>query len=42
MDDWLIQQFTILGFSFQNWMGAVLVIIVTAALVGRLNNDKAR
>jgi len=36
MDDWLIQQFTFLGFTFQNWMVAILVIIVTAALVAMI------
>jgi hypothetical protein len=38
VDDWLIQQFTLLGFTFQNWMVVVLAVIVAAALVARIED----
>jgi hypothetical protein len=32
MDEWLVQQFTLFGVHFQNWMLLVLVILVLAIL----------
>jgi hypothetical protein len=32
MNEWLVEQFTLIGFHFQNWMLLVLVIIVLAIL----------
>jgi hypothetical protein len=36
--DWLVQHFTILGFTFQNWMVVILAVIVAAVLVARMEN----
>jgi hypothetical protein len=32
MDQWLVEQFTLFGLHFQNWMLLVLVILVLAIL----------
>jgi len=31
--EWLVERFTLLGLSFQNWMVVALVMIVIAVLV---------
>jgi hypothetical protein len=36
--DWLVQDFTLLGFKFQNWMVVILTMIVAAVLVARMEN----
>ena len=36
MDDWLVEQFPLLGFTFQNWMVVILAMIVAAMLIARI------
>jgi hypothetical protein len=36
--DWLVQHFTLLGFTFQNWMVVILAMIVAAVLMARMEN----
>ncbi|WP_276328138.1 hypothetical protein [Bradyrhizobium erythrophlei] len=33
MDDWLIDQVTLIGIPFQNWMMVTFVLILIAALI---------
>lgn len=35
MDDWLVREFSLLGFQFQNWMVVVLAVIGIAALIAK-------
>lgn len=38
MNDWLVQQFTLLGWTFQNWMVVILVMILAAMLIARIED----
>jgi hypothetical protein len=36
--DWLVQHFTLLGWTFQYWMVAILALILAAMLVARIED----
>jgi hypothetical protein len=38
MGEWLAEQFTLVGLTFQNWMIIAGTIIVIAALISRMEN----
>ena len=38
MGDWLAEQFTLLGLTFQNWMIVTVTLIVIAALISTMEN----
>jgi hypothetical protein len=38
VNDWLVQHFTILGWTFQNWMVAILALILAAMLAARIED----
>jgi hypothetical protein len=38
VNDWLVQQFTLLGWTFQNWMVVILVMILAAMLIARIED----
>jgi hypothetical protein len=38
VDDWLMQEFTLLGWTFQNWMVVILALILAAMLVARIED----
>jgi hypothetical protein len=38
VDDWLVQHFTLLGWTFQNWMVVILVMILAAMLIARIED----
>jgi hypothetical protein len=38
VNDWLVQHFTLLGLTFQNWMVVTLAMIVVAVLMARIEN----
>ena len=40
MSDWLVEQFTLLGLTFQNWMIVGLAMIVIAALISRMEDGR--
>ena len=39
MDDWLVQHFTLLGWTFPNWMVVILAAILAAMLVARIEGE---
>ena len=38
VDDWLAQQFMLLGWTFQNWMVVILTLILAAMLVASIED----
>jgi hypothetical protein len=38
VDDWLVRHFTLLGWTFQNWMVVILVMILAAMLIARIED----
>jgi len=38
MGDWLAEQFTLMGLTFQNWMIVTVTLIVIAALISTMEN----
>jgi hypothetical protein len=38
VNDWLVQHFTLLGWTFQNWMVVILALILAAMLVARIED----
>lgn len=40
MDDWLVQQITLVGIPVQNWMLVTFALILVAALIKIAENSK--
>jgi hypothetical protein len=38
-EEWLVERFTLLGVSFQNWMVVTLAMIVIAVLIWKGENS---
>jgi len=41
MDDWVVEQVSVLGIRFQNWMVVIFVLALVAALINVVEKSRS-